>query len=163
MSCQYTRFAIIMIVMEGWKPYDNLSNSTIPNQGANFIGNPKWKFFAFLNFIWPQSPHFPLKATPCMLWQLRHIINQVQSGKKEILQIYYWFRQIFHCQNILLACGRCMWHVVSAQHIDALVQDCSISIANALEILQSCTKPSISHCPVVRGKYNGSVHTGTHK
>ena len=24
-----------------------------------------------------------------------------------------------------------------------LVQDCSISIANALEILQSCTKPSI--------------------
>ena len=28
-------------------------------------------------------------------------------------------------------------------HIDGLVQDCSISIANALEILQSCTKPSI--------------------
>ena len=27
--------------------------------------------------------------------------------------------------------------------IDGLVQDCSISIANALEILQSCTKPSI--------------------
>ena len=29
-------------------------------------------------------------------------------------------------------------------HIDSLSQDCSISIANALEILQSCTKPSIS-------------------
>ena len=28
-------------------------------------------------------------------------------------------------------------------HIDGLVQDCSISIANALEILQSHTKPSI--------------------
>ena len=28
-------------------------------------------------------------------------------------------------------------------HIDGLVQDCSISIANALEILQSCIKPSI--------------------
>ena len=27
-------------------------------------------------------------------------------------------------------------------HIDALVQDCSNSIANALELLQSCTKPS---------------------
>ena len=26
--------------------------------------------------------------------------------------------------------------------IDGLVQDCNISIANALEILQSCTKPS---------------------
>ena len=29
------------------------------------------------------------------------------------------------------------------KNIDGLVQDCSISIANALEILQSCTKPSI--------------------
>ena len=28
-------------------------------------------------------------------------------------------------------------------NFDGLVQDCSISIANALEILQSCTKPSI--------------------
>ena len=27
------------------------------------------------------------------------------------------------------------------QHVDGLVPDCSISIANALEILQSCTKP----------------------
>ena len=31
----------------------------------------------------------------------------------------------------------------SKMYIDGLVQDCSISIANALEILQSCTKPSI--------------------
>ena len=29
------------------------------------------------------------------------------------------------------------------QHIDDLVQDCSNSIANALELLQSCTKPSM--------------------
>ena len=27
-------------------------------------------------------------------------------------------------------------------YIDGLVQDCSSSIANALELLQSCTKPS---------------------
>ena len=33
------------------------------------------------------------------------------------------------------------------QHdIDGLVQDCSNSIANALELLQSCTKPSIWYC-----------------
>ena len=31
-------------------------------------------------------------------------------------------------------------------YIDGLVQDCSISIANALEILQSCTKPLIYAC-----------------
>ena len=30
-------------------------------------------------------------------------------------------------------------------YIDGLVEDCIISIANALEILQSCTKPSIYH------------------
>ena len=28
-------------------------------------------------------------------------------------------------------------------HINGLVQDCSNSIANELELLQSCTKPSI--------------------
>ena len=31
----------------------------------------------------------------------------------------------------------------SAVYIDGLVQDCSNSIAKALELLQSCTKPSI--------------------
>ena len=29
------------------------------------------------------------------------------------------------------------------QYFDGLVQDCSVSIANALDILQSCAKPSI--------------------
>ena len=33
--------------------------------------------------------------------------------------------------------------VTEVEHIDSLVQDCSISIAVAMEILQSCTKPSI--------------------
>ena len=32
---------------------------------------------------------------------------------------------------------------VGQYHIDGLVQDCSNSIANTLELLQSCTKPSI--------------------
>ena len=31
-------------------------------------------------------------------------------------------------------------------YIDGLVQDCSISIANTLEILQSCTKPLTYMC-----------------
>ena len=33
--------------------------------------------------------------------------------------------------------------IKGTKHIDGLVQDCSNSIANALELLQSCTKPSI--------------------
>ena len=35
----------------------------------------------------------------------------------------------------------CYWVI---QHINGLVQDCSNSSANALELLQSCTKPSVS-------------------
>ena len=38
-------------------------------------------------------------------------------------------------------------HHFVVPHIDGLVQDCSIAIANALEILQSCSKPSI-YCSV---------------
>ena len=42
------------------------------------------------------------------------------------------------------------WYILHAifnesDYRDGLVPDCSISIANALEILQSCTKPSICH------------------
>ena len=36
------------------------------------------------------------------------------------------------------------WNKIN-YHIDGLVQDCSISSAFAMEILQSCTKPSISY------------------
>ena len=34
-----------------------------------------------------------------------------------------------------------LWDVII--HVDGLVQCCSISIAYAMEILQSCTKPSV--------------------
>ena len=34
--------------------------------------------------------------------------------------------------------------VKGANYVDGLVQDCSNSTANALELLQSCTKPSMS-------------------
>ena len=33
--------------------------------------------------------------------------------------------------------------VLSVEHIDGLVQDCSNSSALAMELLQSCTKPSV--------------------
>ena len=45
------------------------------------------------------------------------------------------------CGNITL-CPELFWvHL----YFDGVVQDCSNSIANALELLQSCTKPSISY------------------
>ena len=36
-----------------------------------------------------------------------------------------------------------MENIIKISNLDGLMQDCSISIANALEILQSCTAPSI--------------------
>ena len=44
------------------------------------------------------------------------------------------------------------------QDIDGLVQDCSISIANALEILQSWTKPSIAVVTCVWKKIENYTH-----
>ena len=41
--------------------------------------------------------------------------------------------------------------------IDGLVQDCSNSIANALELLQSCTKPSKWHAKYLQMKQHFSV------
>ena len=32
------------------------------------------------------------------------------------------------------------------EHVNGLVQDCSISIANAVEVLQACTKSSTLIC-----------------
>ena len=38
------------------------------------------------------------------------------------------------------------WYKVASDHIDGFVQYCSNSIANAMELLQSCTKPSNRYC-----------------
>ena len=46
------------------------------------------------------------------------------------------------------------------EYIDDLVQDCSNSIANALELLQSCTKPSISSIHKI-GRSTDYAHTTT--
>ena len=45
---------------------------------------------------------------------------------------------------------------LNSKHIDGLVLDCSISIANALEILQSCIKSSI-----LQWNYRTQIHKST--
>ena len=47
------------------------------------------------------------------------------------------------------------WNYSWIKHINGLVQDCSNSIANALELLQSCSKPSI--CQLLDGMYVSAV------
>ena len=43
-----------------------------------------------------------------------------------------------------LICGQSNQDKVIADHVDGLVQDCSISSALTMEIVQSCTKASMS-------------------
>ena len=44
--------------------------------------------------------------------------------------------------NVWIVCFKMNINSVQCYHINGLVQDCSNSIANTLELLQSCTKPS---------------------
>ena len=57
---------------------------------------------------------------------------------------------LFNCQLEQAANQTMEMQVIYEAHIDGLVQDCSNSIANALELLPSCTiKQSIwCHCNV---------------
>ena len=46
--------------------------------------------------------------------------------------------------------GSLIWASHTLSLIDSLAQDCNNAIANALELLQSCTKSSICRSPMVR-------------
>ena len=63
----------------------------------------------------------------------------------ELADRHYYFQCSFLYTDSLRIARR---HMIC--YIDGLVQDCSISIALAMEILQSCTKPSIWWCHCVR-------------
>ena len=72
--------------------------------------------------------------------------TQVGSWGTKLFQLMAWYLN----SNDLswTSVDQFAWH-----HIDSLVQDCSNSSANALELLQSCTTPLISSykAPVSRG------------
>ena len=60
---------------------------------------------------------------------------------KRLCQKYYQYINYFFSWYIIF-CVLVHVYVPNIVHIDGLVQDCSISIANALELLQACTKAS---------------------
>ena len=53
-------------------------------------------------------------------------------------------RKMFSFHDVIMQQLSQGYHASLSTDIDGPVQDCSISIANALEILQSCIEPSIS-------------------
>ena len=89
----------------------------------------------------------------------------IESDMQHVSHFQNWYAYIYHSftkVNIPYIAHTFVWHIIPFwtwllrhpkylslmwamffYHINGLVQDCSISIAKALEILQSCTKPSI--------------------
>ena len=69
------------------------------------------------------------------------------------------FAGIYLCRDILIITG--LFHIIGnekndiIQYIDGLVLDCSNSIVNSLELLQSFTKPSI--CRALLTMYSACV------
>ena len=86
-------------------------------------------------------------------WSINHNSYIFIQVKYQSQFIYFHSRKCIwkcHLQNgghVLKNCHVLKnWHRAATQHyhyIDSSVQNCSNSIANALELLQSCTKPSI--------------------
>ena len=67
------------------------------------------------------------------------ILNHIST-----LRILHYCRtQQFGCQYVNLGTAVISPEIVFGENIDGLVQDCSISIALAIAMLQSCTKSAI--------------------
>ena len=82
----------------------------------------------YLRFIhWQRDNHMIVPAK--QPWKI------LKKNYSHWRAIYYWFDQIKNNTNQNMT--------MHGVNFDGLVQNCSISIACALEILQSCTKPSI--------------------
>ena len=96
--------------------------------------------------LYEYSPHtLYAKWTPLITSPEQNFINTLHFYQRIITPSFIaeiWYKMSWKEEPVA---GE-IWHEstkMHAKHFDGLVQDCSISIANALEILQSCTKPSI--------------------
>ena len=94
--------------------------------------------------IWNEA--FILISTPFFL-TFSWLFGEFQNFLTHI-KIYWLFPDFLRFllfPDFFLTCGRnpdnIPWYLVSKNEINALVQGCSNSIALAMELLQSCTKP----------------------
>ena len=72
------------------------------------------------------------------MWFQRSIFSVSISWCKIIMLVVLWWKMLARS----VATHRYYIPALATYQIDGLVQDCSNSIASALELLQSCTKPS---------------------
>ena len=107
------------------------------------------------HFVTEMSAHFSYKMVHCGIWHwcilgcVRLLYICAQIG---LCCVLLWLVSVDFTHTLQGDRGNCIIASLSVKphwrtrlNIDGFVQDCSISIANALEILQSCTKPSIYH------------------
>ena len=97
------------------------------------------KYYRFRDKIFPwqsQMHRQPLYNSP----QIFQVIDYhgVEGIFLHIIWVDMLVKDYINASN-QFQCNTCMYNA----YIDGLVQDCSNSIANALELLQACTKPSI--------------------
>ena len=103
-------------------------------------------YLVFIESVWRRA-HFYLDAFPFDLfkWKQHNIAviftYQDTNNLAAIISRIPVYSYTFCSCNGSAPNGRLA--ITWTNATDGLVQDCSISIANALEILQSCTKPSI--------------------
>ena len=71
-------------------------------------------------------------------------VREIHRGPVNFPHKWPVTRKMFPFDDVIMVfCGI---HITKiSQEIDGLVQDCSNSIANVMELLQSCTKPSNAH------------------
>ena len=75
------------------------------------------------------------------------VIDIERCLSQNVLTVLFYFVFVMSYFQLLM---------IRVVYFDSLVQDCSNSIANALELLQSCTKPSIC-------RYEPQPHNAQHR
>ena len=115
-----------------WK----LSFWQLPVQPVMTISSIWWPFHQYNdNFI--NMTAFPYQCFPDY--------NLMQQGMSKVLHImrctYIHIKSTYFMLNMQIYISvSCKWH-----YFDSLLQDCSNSIGDALELLESCTMPMILH------------------
>ena len=103
---------------------------------ANIVHKYYWHFlFGFTHLVTSLMEWNWVKHCPASYTKLRNctLLNTINRLIKTHTALYY-----------IMTGAHCIYAISVHEYIDGIAQDCSNSIANALELLQSCAKPSIS-------------------
>ena len=111
------------------------------------IWTPKWSISPLGTAIDIKHTHMKDPASLYDFWCVYFWLFTRRFDLTHKYYLYYDFTK-FNGRLRLIVCSFCTIAIIVVMlgymitNIDGLMQDCSISIANAPEILQSCTKPS---------------------